>query len=302
VRRKGASGVKTITVHAAEGAVALRAVGLDVSEAGTVDPGALIGDLAGAHVLHTHGSNALLGMVNVPAQLKESLVSAFLFAVRAGPLCDEPLWHVGVVIDAVMDDAPPDFGAALETNGDPGGAMSEGHVVGQLADGMRKCLRAYSEGDASLLWSARLVEAVFKCSLHCLADGDQLGRLFSVVNRRRGRVVAEGMIDGTSLFHVEALIPVIEAFGIADELRKKTSGAVSSPQLVFSHWEVLDVDPLHTASTEDELEDGGETVDNDRAHNIAHRFMIQVRKRKGMPTGEKVVAVAERQRNMSRKR
>jgi len=158
--------------------------------------------------------------------------------------------------------------------------------------------------DPAMPYSSRLVEALLRCSLHCIADmaGEQLGKLYSVLSKRRGRVVAETTVDGTALFQIDALLPVAEAYGLADELRKKTSGAASSPQLLFSHWEVLDVDPLHTASTEDELEDGGETVDNDRAHNIAHRFMIQVRKRKGMPTGEKVVAVAERQRNMSRKR
>ena len=153
-------------------------------------------------------------------------------------------------------------------------------------------------------FAGRLMEAYFQCSLHCLADlaGEQLGKLYSVVSKRRGRVVNETTVDGTSLFQIDALLPVVEAFGLADELRKKTSGAASSPQLVFSHWETLDVDPFRRAVTEEELEMDGETVDADRAHNVARRYMIAVRKRKGLPTGEKLVAAPDKQRNMSRKR
>lgn len=39
-------------------------------------------------------------------------------------------------------------------------------------------------------------------------------------------------------FMIDALLPVVESFGFADELRSKTSGAATSPQLVFSHWQV----------------------------------------------------------------
>jgi ribosome assembly protein 1 len=251
---------------------------------------------AAAVLLAVQSNNVLVSLApGLDAKLRENLVSAFHLAIRAGALCEEPLWGVCFILESLVLPEAAGEGAA-------GADVSEGQVVAQLADGMRRCFKGYADGDASAAWSARLVEALFKCSLHCLADGDQLGKLFSVVSRRRGRVVSEGMIDGTSLFQVDALIPVVEAFGIADELRKKTSGAASSPQLLFSHWEVLDVDPLHKASTEDELEESGETVDNDRVHNIAYKFMNQVRKRKGLPTGEKVVAVAEKQRTMSRKR
>ena len=39
------------------------------------------------------------------------------------------------------------------------------------------------------------------------------------------------------MFLIEAVIPVVESFGFAEDIRKKTSG-LASPQLVFSHWEV----------------------------------------------------------------
>ena len=49
--------------------------------------------------------------------------------------------------------------------------------------------------------------------------------------------------EGTQTFVITALLPVVESFGFADDLRKQTSGAATSPQLLFSHWEVLDMDP-----------------------------------------------------------
>jgi ribosome assembly protein 1 len=71
-----------------------------------------------------------------------------------------------------------------------------------------------------------------------------------VVARRKGRIVAEEMKEGTTYFTVSSLIPVVESFGFSDgmvpclrglcttdygriEIRKKTSGA-ASPQLIFS--------------------------------------------------------------------
>jgi hypothetical protein len=45
---------------------------------------------------------------------------------------------------------------------------------------------------------------------------DVLGKVYSVVAKRRGRIVAEEMKEGTTFFNVCALLPVIESFGFAD--------------------------------------------------------------------------------------
>jgi ribosome assembly protein 1 len=45
------------------------------------------------------------------------------------------------------------------------------------------------------------------------------------------------MREGTPLFVVQCVMPVVHSFGFADEIRKRTSGT-AFPQLVFSHWEV----------------------------------------------------------------
>lgn len=64
------------------------------------------------------------------------------------------------------------------------------------------------------------------------------GRVYGVLGKREGRVLHEEMKEGTDMFIIKAVLPVAESFGFADEIRKRTSG-LASPQLVFSHWEVI---------------------------------------------------------------
>ena len=109
------------------------------------------------------------------------------------------------------------------------------------------------------------------------------------------------MWEGTQTFVITALLPVVESFGFADDLRKQTSGAATSPQLLFSHWEVLDVDPFFRPKTEAEREEWGDTLHEGQGRNIAREFVDSVRGRKGLPVERKVVAHAEKQRTLSRK-
>lgn len=58
-----------------------------------------------------------------------------------------------------------------------------------------------------------------------LGIADVLGKVYGVVAKRRGRIVAEEMKEGTTFFNVSALLPVVESFGFADgELQDTASG------------------------------------------------------------------------------
>jgi len=61
--------------------------------------------------------------------------------------------------------------------------------------------------------------------------------MYAVIGRRSGRIISDELREGSSIFNVTAVMPVVESFGFADEIRKRTSG-LASPQLHFSHWEV----------------------------------------------------------------
>ncbi|KAI3482641.1 hypothetical protein L1887_54645 [Cichorium endivia] len=90
------------------------------------------------------------------------------------------------------------------------------------------------------------------------------------------------------------LLPVVESFGFADEIRKRTSGA-ASPQLIFKGFEMFDLDPFWVPRTEEELEDLGEKGDKE---NVAKKYMDAVRKRKGLFVTQRIVEAAEKQRTL----
>jgi translation elongation factor EF-G len=61
-----------------------------------------------------------------------------------------------------------------------------------------------------------------------------------VLARRRSRVLSEELREGSDQFLVHAYLPVEASFGLADEMRRKCSGAASVSALL-SHWERLQV-------------------------------------------------------------
>jgi ribosome assembly protein 1 len=63
------------------------------------------------------------------------------------------------------------------------------------------------------------------------------GKLYAVIGKRNGRIISADLIEGSGQFDICAIVPVIESFNFAKEIRKQTSG-LAMPQLVFSHWEV----------------------------------------------------------------
>lgn len=206
---------------------------------------------------------------------EESLLTGFQLAVQNGPLCAEPVEGIIVVIESAK---------VLESDG-----SAESKVSGQLISRTRE--QIYT---AFLEWSPRLLLATYKCDIQ--ATTDVLGRVYGVITRRHGKILSEEMREGTPFFIIHTSIPVIEGFGLSEEIRKKTSGA-ANPQLVFSGFEVLDEDPFWVPTTEEELEELGELADRE---NIAKMYMESVRRRKGMSVHEKVISNAEKQRTMKK--
>ncbi|KAF8568244.1 hypothetical protein P879_06258 [Paragonimus westermani] len=101
----------------------------------------------------------------------------------------------------------------------------------------RACLAAFQASP-----SQRLMLAMYDVELQ--ARRDVLGRMFGVLRKRHGRISSEDFREGENTFVICARLPVIESFGLADELRSRTSGVVSLPQLTPGGWELLDIDPV----------------------------------------------------------
>ncbi|GBG30221.1 Elongation factor-like GTPase 1 [Hondaea fermentalgiana] len=234
------------------------------------------------------------------------IIAGFQLGCRAGPLCEEPLWGTCVVVEQVtLKDASAEEHAALKRN-----VAIQGQVMSSVRDAIRRGVSLHHDQHLHGVdtgCEVRLVEGFFKCMLQCHVEsqmGDQLGRMYGVLSGRRAKIMSEDMWEGTSIFTIEALVPIVESFRLGDDLRRQTSGAASTPQLLFSHWQVIPENPFFRATTEDELEEFGERgyEESYQAHNRAYKYMQEIRKRKGLSTSEKVVVAAEKQRTLARKK
>jgi translation elongation factor EF-G len=68
-------------------------------------------------------------------------------------------------------------------------AIYSGQLISDVMDALKLSL---------LSNSLRIVEPLFTCELQC--DQSQLGSLYAVLSKRRGEVVKEDIIEGTTIF------------------------------------------------------------------------------------------------------
>ncbi|XP_058056756.1 elongation factor-like GTPase 1 [Anopheles bellator] len=215
------------------------------------------------------------------AQYESSFVNGFQMASLAGPLCDEPMQGVCFVVERWELD--------MSVGIDLASVASHGPLSGQIMSAVKEgCKKAFQNQPQ------RLVHPMYSCSI--TVNSDVLGKLYAVIGRRHGRIQSADLIEGSGQFDVTAAIPVIESFNFATEIRKQTSG-LAMPQLVFSHWETVDIDPHWVPSTEEEYLQYGDKAD---FTNVARVYMDAIRERKGLPVEKKLVEFAEKQRTLSK--
>ncbi|XP_038557988.1 elongation factor-like GTPase 1 [Micropterus salmoides] len=248
-----------------------------------------------------------------------SIVSGFQLATLSGPMCEEPLMGVCFSVerwdiqysalpqrqDSLEDDtishealANSKVEQSSETSAQADGTAAgpgqakrrpEAAVSGLLIAAMKEACRHAFQAQPQ-----RLMAAMYTCEI--MATAEVLGRVYGVLAKREGRVLHEDMKEGTDMFIIKAVLPVAESFGFSDEIRKRTSG-LASPQLVFSHWEVISSDPYWVPTTEEEYLHFGEKADS---ANQALKYMNAVRRRKGLYVDEKIVEHAEKQRTLGK--
>jgi ribosome assembly protein 1 len=210
--------------------------------------------------------------------LADKIAYAFQLATYQGPLCNEPMQGIAVFLEDLSTELSPDEVSA-----------NMGRLTGEIIRTVRESIR-----QGFLDWSPRILLAMYSCEIQ--ASAEVLGRVYSVITRRRGRIVSESLLEPSTNFTILALLPVAESFGFSDEIRQRTSG-FAAPQLVFEGFEMLDEDPNWVPFTVDELEDLGEKADRE---NVARRYVDGVRGRKGLAVKRKVVESAEKQKTLKR--
>merc|ERR1711933_572104 len=163
----------------------------------------------------TEGANVVVDVtqgVQYLLEIKEHVNSAFQWATKEGPLCEENMRGIRFNL---MD-------VTLHTD-----AIHRG--AGQIMPPTRRACFA-----AELTGAPTLQEPVFLVEITCPQDA--MSGVYSCMNMRRGCVFEENPREGTPLIQVKAHLPVAESFGFVSALRQQTSGQ-AFPQCVFDHWE-----------------------------------------------------------------
>ncbi|CUS21849.1 LAQU0S04e02212g1_1 [Lachancea quebecensis] len=161
-------------------------------------------------------------------EIKDSVVAAFQWASKEGPIFGEQMRSVRVnILDVTL------HADAIHRGG------------GQIIPTMRRATYA-----GFLLAEPKIQEPVFLVEIQCPEQA--VGGIYSVLNKKRGQVVSEEQRPGTPLFTVKAYLPVNESFGFTGQLRQATGGQ-AFPQMVFDHWATLSADPLDPSSKAGEI-------------------------------------------------
>merc|ERR1712131_79547 len=209
-------------------------------------------------------------------QFDAQLLSGFQLATQSGPLCEEPMSGVGIrLLEWDLYNDQEDFNVTT----------TSGQLISTMKEAVRKVY---------LIAHKRLLAAMYTCNIQTTSE--VLGKLYGVIAKRNGKILEDDMIEGTNLFNINAELPVIESFGFADDIRKKTSG-LAFPQLKFSHWGLIEGDPLWVPTTEEEIQHYGEKADYE---SISRKYMNKIRKRKGLWVDEKIVEHADKQRTITK--
>lgn len=234
----------------------------------------------------------------------DSFISGFQLATQSGPLCEEPMMGVCFTIlewtffdqiaadsDEMKLEQQQDCEEGIETNTCAASQQrdSYGPMSGQIISTVKDCCRR-----AFQVQPQRLMSPMFSCDIQVTTE--VLGKMYAVLARRHGRILHGDMREGSQTFEIKAFVPVIESLDFVNEIRKQTSG-MANPQLIFSHYEIVDVDPFWTPSTEEEYALYGEKADTE---NLARKYMNLVRRRKGLSVQEKIVEHGEKQRTIKR--
>ena len=139
----------------------------------------------------------------------------------------------------------------------------------------------------------RIAEGMYLCSL--VANPENYGIVYNLVNKSRGKVISEECQDGTNYFLLELIIPLVTSFEFRNSVRLQCQG-MTYPQLVFDGFLINEEDPFFIPITEEELEDHG--IGDILQENPAKVLIENVRKRKGLIIDKKMVIDADKQRTL----
>jgi len=171
-------------------------------------------------------------------EIKDSCVGGFIQATAEGVICGEALRGIRFnLADVIMHADAIHRGA--------------GQIMGPMKRAVYACQIKSAPG---------ILEPMYVCDI--TVPQQAIAGVYSTLNARRGIVHSQEDRPGTPLCKVKAYLPVLESFGFTSLLRQNTGGQ-AFPQMIFSHWQILNGDPYDAGSQ-------------------AAKIVAEVRTRKGM--------------------
>lgn len=172
------------------------------------------------------------------SEIKDSMCTAFVQATAGGVFCDEAMRGILFKLEDLVLHAD---------------AIHRG--AGQIMPTCKRCLFA-----CQIQSGPKMMEPMYLVDI--TVPNQAISGVYNTLSTRRGEVAKTEERIGTPLVQVQAYLPVMESFGFTELLRKNTAGQ-AFPQMIFSHWNTVNGDPM---------------VENSPANKI----VLEVRKRKGL--------------------
>lgn len=188
---------------------------------------------------------------------KASVIQGFQWAVREGPLCEEPIRSVKFRLLGLT---------LLGGDGNVSLSLSSLSAAQIVPATRRSCYAAF------LTASPRLLEPIQSVSI--LAPSECTEIIYTLLARRRGHILSDTPVAGTPLYSLQALLPVLDSPGFEVDLRSMSAGA-ALPHCTFSHWQPIPGDPLDTSIRPALLEPAA-------APALARDCLLKMRRRRGI--------------------
>eukprot|EP00760_Papus_ankaliazontas_P028691 PhM_4_TR385/c2_g1_i4/m.104388/K14536/RIA1; ribosome assembly protein 1 len=224
-------------------------------------------------------ASSLASLIRRRANIQDALCTGFNLAMANGPMCEEPMTGVGIVLTDITWSTP----SGASPGGDVQVTDSVGTLSGQAMSLMKSLCRT-----ATTQHLSRIVEPMYRVDV--LGSGEVQGKICGIIAQRRGEVLEEVPYEGSNRFVIRGLLPATESVGLMDDLRIKTSGKATCI-LTYSGWRVVEPFDLEEEDDEDPVDPNAPTV--------TKALVEKVKARKGLAS-EISIPKAEKQKFSSR--
>ena len=183
-------------------------------------------------------------------QMKNEIVQGFEWAIKEGPLINEPILNTKFKILSSEFASEPVFKAS-------------GQIIPMAR---RVCYSSF------LLGMPRIMEPILYGEIHCTLES--IESIINLLNLRRGHIESQYPLSGTPLYVMRYTIPALDSFGFETDIRTTTAGQAFC-LMWFKNYEPMVGDPLDKTIQLHPLEPSSVTF-------LAREVLIKTRRRKGL--------------------